>query len=57
MLYAALCGVYPGGVYIGVAKDICQTEEVLFQRIKKPGKQVAQIVWEHFLFVYPGLLA
>ena len=54
---AALGGVNAGGVDAGVAQNIRQPGQVLFQRVIGPRKQVAQIVGEHLARLHYGALA
>ena len=54
---AALGGVNAGGVDAGVAQNIRQPGQVLFQRVVRPGEQVAQVVGEHLARLHSGALA
>ena len=54
MCLTALRGVDAGGGYIGVAQEIGQAGQVLFQAVVGPGKQVAEIVGEYLAGIHLG---
>ena len=60
-LFAVLCAggdnINAGGVDAGMAKQVGQLGNILFQGVKGTGKQVAQVVGKHLFGVYPGGLA
>ena len=53
----ALHGVDAGGVYAGVAQNVRQPGQVLFQCVIGPGEQVAQVVGKDFSRLHPGAVA
>lgn len=53
----AFHGINSSGIDIGMAKNICQSAQILFQRIIGSGEKMAQIVWEYFAWLHAGALA
>lgn len=51
------CDIDPRCINACVPKQVSKTGDVLIDRIKQPGKQVAQVVRKHLLLGYLGLLA
>ena len=49
--------VNPRGIYAAVTENIRKFCNVLFHTVKDPCEQVTQVVREHFLWVYVGVLA
>ena len=44
--------IYPRGGYIAVTENIRKLGDILFQTVKGPCKQMAQVVGKHFFGVY-----
>ena len=56
MLRSRCDDINTGGVDVGVAQDICQLRNILFQAVKHPGKQVAQIMGKYLIRCHTCLL-
>lgn len=54
---SALCRVNASRIDIGVTQDICQSAQIMLQRIVRPGKQVTQIVGKYLFGIHIGTLA
>ena len=53
VLPTAGAGVDPGGVDAGMAQYVRQADDIPFHSIKKPGKQVPQVMGEDLLLRHP----
>ena len=47
--FAAFLGIDAGGIYAGMAQNICQADDVFFHGIVHPGEQMAQIMGKNLL--------
>ena len=54
---ATLCGIDAGGIDAGMAQNVRQPGQILFQRVICPSKQVAQVLREYLPRIHLGALA
>lgn len=54
---AAFHGINSSGIDIGVAENIRQPAQILFQSIIGSGEKMAQVVWEYLAWFHAGALA
>ena len=57
MAFPALHGINPRSIHAAVPQDVSQPDDILLQRVVRPGEQVPQIVGEHLALRHPGILA
>jgi len=50
---AAFHGVDSGGIDAGMAQNVRQADDILFQTVKGPGEQMPQIVRKYLFSAYP----
>ena len=54
---SAFHGIDPGGVDTGMAQDVRQSDDILFQTVISPGKQMPQIMRKYLFSAHLGGVA